>query len=111
MQAEIIASIILGFWMGAPVGWFLKSAFTWRREARRLANPEPMPLPPSAPPIDSRLEKLVERFSQRLETLEDRLEFTERLLESRTHTPAGESRGRRIAAESRETGPPTGPVR
>jgi hypothetical protein len=89
MGEEEIAMLIIGMWFGAPIGWFMKTALTWRREARRLAaeaRPSPSPPPPQlAVPavLESRLEQLVDRMNQRLEGIEDRLEFTERLLESR----------------------------
>jgi hypothetical protein len=106
MPEEIIVGIIFGFWIGAPVGWFMKSAFTWRREARRLSPSEPNAVPAPAPALNARMESLMERLSQRLETVEDRLEFTERLIDART--PGRGPAGRRLApaaseAESGET--------
>jgi len=87
MPEEIIAGMFVGFWLGAPIGWFLKSAFTWRRDAKRLAQGEPKTVPPPTPApteVSTRMENLMERLAQRLETVEDRLEFTERLLDART---------------------------
>lgn len=87
MPEEILVGLFVGFWMGAPIGWFMKSAFTWRRDAKRLANSEPKPVASpeaSAPGMNARMESLMERLAQRLETVEDRLEFTERLLDART---------------------------
>jgi hypothetical protein len=103
MEEEIIAGLILGFWIGAPVGWFLKAAFTWRRDAKRLSHTEakPVPAPPQqpAPQVNSRLESLMERLNQRLETVEDRLEFTERLIDARS--PGKAQAGRRLTAARR----------
>jgi hypothetical protein len=90
MREEEIAMLIIGMWFGAPIGWFMKTALTWRRDAKRLAAetkasapPAPPPKPAVSPALEARLEQLVDRVNQRLEGIEDRLEFTERLIESR----------------------------
>lgn len=82
---EILLNILV---VGIPVGWFLRSAEQWRRDAKRarkIAPPPPAPAPPAAPPvsIEPRIERLLERLSQRMETLEDRIDFAERLLDAR----------------------------
>jgi hypothetical protein len=107
MQEEVIAGIILGFWMGAPIGWFMKAALTWRRDARRATQGESKPAVPPVQPVPqltARIESLMERLSQRLETVEDRLEFTERLLDARTPGPAQASR--RLATASMKSDVP-----
>jgi hypothetical protein len=96
MEEEVIAGIILGFWMGAPIGWFMKAALTWRRDAKRAtqggeSKPAAAPVQP-VPQLTARIESLMDRLNQRLETVEDRLEFTERLLDARTPGPAQASR-------------------
>jgi hypothetical protein len=103
MPEEVFVGLIMGFWVGAPVGWFLKAAFTWRRDAKRLTQSEakPAPVVETPTPINARLEKLMERLSQRLETVEDRLEFTERLLDART--PGRGSSSRRLTPATRQS--------
>lgn len=71
--------------MAFSVGWFLRSTAQWRRDAKRnradIAPPPPAP-PPA--PIEPRVERLLERLNQRMETLEDRIDFAERLLDARS---------------------------
>jgi hypothetical protein len=87
MDEEIIIGLFWGVLMALPFGWFLRSAAQWRRDARRLEAPVVQPIVMSsspASPADARLEKVLERLTQRLESMEDRIEFTERLLDART---------------------------
>jgi hypothetical protein len=87
MDEELLAGLFLGMFFSLPFGWFLRSAVQWRRDARRAA-----PLPPPAPPpailppgiSPERVETLLERIGQRMESLEDRVEFTERLMDERS---------------------------
>ena len=83
---DAIIGLFWGFVFGTPVGYFLRSTVQWRREAREatrtLAPPAPAPAPP-ATSGETRLERLLERLNQRMESLEDRIDFTERLLDSR----------------------------
>jgi hypothetical protein len=85
MEEEILMTLLTGF--GA--GWFLKTAFIWRRDAKKVLPPEvrvvtaAAPPPPPAP-TETRIERLLEKMNQRLEALEDRIDFTERLLDTRS---------------------------
>ncbi len=87
MPPEIVFSLFFGTCVGIPVGYFFKAAMNWRREAKRQALPAPeVRLIPAqqSPSLEPRLERLLEKVGQRLEAIEDRLEFTERLLDART---------------------------
>ncbi|MGH7468297.1 MAG: hypothetical protein ACRENP_09955 [Longimicrobiales bacterium] len=86
MDEEIFIGLFWGVLMALPFGWFLRSAAQWRREARQNQVPvvQPVVVSPSTPPAEARLEKVLERLTQRLETVEDRIDFTERLLDARS---------------------------
>jgi hypothetical protein len=100
---DAIIGLFWGMVFGTPVGWFLRSAAQWRREARRVAPPAAPPQVHAAPvaapaSTEIRVERLLDRLNQRLETLEDRLDFAERLLDSRTGARA-ETAGPRLTRE------------
>jgi hypothetical protein len=88
MEEEIIFGLFWGLVFGTPIGWFLRSAAQWRREARRIPAPINQPVavspPPPPPPLEARLERTLDRLNNRLETLEDRIDFAERLLDTRS---------------------------
>jgi hypothetical protein len=85
MEEEVFAGLILGAFLWLPVGWFLRSALQWRREARRVEHPVVQQVVQPAPPPESRrLELLLERLVHRVESVEERIDFTEQLLDSRS---------------------------
>jgi hypothetical protein len=87
---EFMVGLFLGTVFSLPFGWFLRSAAQWRRDARRAPQPPPAAPPPIVPPGISpeRVEKLLERIAQRMESLEERVEFTERLMDDRSRRVA-----------------------
>jgi hypothetical protein len=92
MEEEIVFSLFWGLVFGTPIGWFLRSAAQWRRDAKRIPSPVIQPVaisPPQPPPTEARLERVLDRLSHRLETLEERIDFAERLLDTRSagHRP------------------------
>ena len=86
MEEEILAGMILGMMFALPFGYFLRSAVQWRREARRVAPPVTQPVAISATeaPAEARVVKALERLNHRLESVEERMEFTESILDSRS---------------------------
>ncbi|MGH7553202.1 MAG: hypothetical protein ACREMQ_09290 [Longimicrobiales bacterium] len=88
MEEEIVFSLFWGLVFGTPIGWFLRSAAQWRREAKRIPAPVIQPVaissPQPPPPTEARLERVLDRLSHRLETVEERIEFAERLLDTRS---------------------------
>jgi hypothetical protein len=83
---EFVIGLFWGVVFATPTGYFLRSAVQWRREARdatRISAPPPAPPHPAPVAGEVRMERLLDRLSQRMETLEDRIDFTERLLDSR----------------------------
>jgi len=83
-----MAGLFFGTLFALPTGWFLKAAFTWRREAKKAIGPTEVHVvstsaQPASAPLESRLERTLELVNRRLEAMEDRLEFTERLLDTR----------------------------
>jgi hypothetical protein len=114
---EFIAGLFFGGLFAFPTGWFLKTAFVWRREAKKMAQPEGRVINQSAPApshaaagVESRLERMVDLVNRRLEAMEERMEFAERLLDSRSTSrldgPVAEAR-RNIAASPRVEGETT----
>ena len=101
MPEEIFFTLLFGF--GA--GWFLKTAFIWRRDAKkalpaetRVVTVAPAATVPAS--TETRLERLLEKLGQRMEALEDRIDFTERLLDKRNRgrvEPTEARRGLTIA--------------
>lgn len=87
---EFVAGLFFGGLFAFPTGWFLKTAFVWRREARKATTQvEPprsvsQPTPQASAAVENRLERLVDLVNRRLEAMEDRMEFAERLLDSRS---------------------------
>lgn len=93
---EPLVAMLLAF----SAGWFLRSATQWRRDAKRarveIVHAAPPPAPPPAA-IEPRVERLLERLTERMETLEDRIDFAERILDARG-TPV---RPRSLEAQAR----------
>jgi hypothetical protein len=94
---------IVTFWGG----WFLKTALIWRRDARKAearqelppAPARPAPQPHVAPAMENRLERLVDLVNRRLEAIEDRMDFAERLLDSRSPRLERGEAGRQITPQ------------
>jgi hypothetical protein len=86
---EALIGLFWGLVFGTPVGWFLRSAAQWRREAKRLTQPIQVVAPQEhrpTQPVEARVERALDRLNQRLETMEDRLDFAERMLDTRSGT-------------------------
>jgi len=96
MPEEVFFTLLFGF----GTGWFLKTALIWRRDAKKALPPETrvVTVAPAASPAtqEARIERLLEKLGQRMEALEDRIDFAERLLDDRNRPredPAGSRRG------------------
>ena len=85
MEEEVLAGLVLGLFLWLPFGWFLRSAWQWRREAKRVEPPVVREaVQPAPPPENRRVELLLERLVHRLESVEERVDFTEQLLDNRS---------------------------
>jgi hypothetical protein len=95
MPEEIFVTLLFGF----GTGWFLKTALIWRRDAKKALPAETRvvtvaPAVAATPAQEARIERLMEKLGQRLEALEDRIDFTERLLDSRNRARLDPSEAR-----------------